>query len=365
VRLRRRAVSPWASATCLALLGWVICPAAWAQEPPAGLTALLPPEAPADGAEMARRLARLPEDLKVALPGWSLAAPSVWGAGDVPARLGRLPGKALGYQLLWGVSAQVSGPERAGAVLVDVLCLADPMQALGAYWRLQDLATLAVEETVAEPQAQPEWDWARLAVWRGSYVVLAQPEPLSAPARAAAWQITAAVRAMLPEVDRKPLLARLMPASRLPRLSLHYWPQAAPDLPLLRQALTADYVGTVGGATLTLAECADGAGALRAYRLTVRQLEDGGESWAVPDIGGETWLVTNRAFGLCLVAHDGPYVVALTRITDRRLAEALLRICLTHIHTLGPTVPEGTTAGEANRVSESPSRNRQRRPGTD
>jgi hypothetical protein len=237
------------------------------------------------------------------------------------------------------------------------------MQALGAYWRVQDLATLAVEEPVAESQAQPEWDWARLAVWRGSYVILAQPEPMSAPFRTASWQITTAVRAMLPTTDRKPLLARLMPASRLPRLSLQYWPQAAPDLPLLRNALTADYVGTVGGATLTLAEFADGAAALRAYRLTVRQLEDGGESRPVPDIGGEAWLVANHALGLCLVAHDGPYVAALSRITDRRLAEALLRICLTHIHALGPAVPESTTAGEANRVSEYPSRNRQRHPG--
>jgi hypothetical protein len=277
---------------------------------------------------MAARLAGLPAELE----GFGLqAAPVSWGGAEVAARLGPLAPALARYELLWGVTATVSLPEGLATATAHVLCMPEPLQAFGAFvsLRVSDGVPAALGEDA-------QWARDRLLVWQGSYLVALETGTPRARVEAHVLKLAQGISARLPLPERKPMLVRLMPSSRLQPLSLAYWPAQVPDVPLLSRALTAAYVGEVGDARLVLADLRDDAEARAAYRRVVQWLDDTGLRWPLPGLGPENQVIPSEAHGLCLVLCEGPYVVALLDVTDRALGEALFRITLTHIHTIRP-----------------------------
>lgn len=304
----------------------VVCLSAWAQE------AASPPAfqphapAPADASEMAARLAALP----AAVTGIELlGTPVVW---EQSTAIGQVPALAPiidRYELQWGVSARVSLPAKPALADIAVLCLADSLQAFGVFIGLQ------VSDGVPAALGQgAQWAEDRLLIWQGPYVVVIRANAPRVRVEAQVLALARALSAQLPLPDERPLLLRLMPAVRMQRFTLVYWPRQVPDVPTLSQALSARYVGEVGGARLVLADLGDEMAARACYRQLLRELDPSGLHWPLPGLGGQNAVITDDRRDMAAVLQEGQYVAATLEVTDRALAEALLRITLTHIHII-------------------------------
>ncbi len=304
------------------------CWVAWAQELP-GSTAFQPhAPAPADATEMVARLTTLP----TAVEGLRLrATPDVWDREGTAARLVAFAPSLERYGLDWGVSASVELPDGLASAEMDVLCLSDALQAFGVFTGLQvgDGIPAALGEGA-------QWAGDRLLLWQGPYVVIIEPDSPRVRVEAQVLALAQAVSAQLPLPERRPLLVRLMPAVRMQRLTLVYWPRQVPDVPTLSQALSARYLGEVGAARLVLADLGNETAARACYRQLLRELDPSGLYWPLPGLGGQNAVITDDGRGMAMLLQEGQYVAAVLEVTDHVLAEALLRITLTHIHTVQP-----------------------------
>lgn len=301
---------------------------AWAQDIPGALPDQPHASAPADAAEMATRLAGLTADLE----GYQLrGAPTPWTEDAAASRVLTLAGALERYEPVWGVSAELDLPQGLPTSAIHVLCLADPLQAFGVF------ASLQVSDGVPVSMGEDaHWAHDRLLIWQGRYVVVIWADAPRARVEAQVLALAQAVSAQLPLPDRKPLLVRLMPVARMERLTLVCWPRQVPDVPVLSRALSAQYLGEVGAARLILADMGDQAAARVAYRQMLRDLGDTSLHWPLPALGAENAVIPGEAQTMAMLMQEGPYVVAVLEVTDRLLAEALLRITLTHIRTVQP-----------------------------
>lgn len=306
----------------------VFCLTAWAQEAP-GPPAVQPhAPAPADASEMAERLAALPAALEGLEP---LGTPVVWEQSTAIEQVPALAPVIDRYELRWGVSARVSLPAKQAMADIAVVCLPDSLQGFGVFIGLQ------VSDGVPAALGQgAQWADDRLLIWQGPYVVVIRPNAPRVRVEAQVLALARALSAQLPLPDERPLLLRLMPAVRMQRLTLVYWPRQVPDLPTLSQALSARYVGEVGGARLVLADLGDEMAARACYRQLLRELDPSGLHWPLPGLGGQNAVITEDGRGMAMLLQEGQYVAATLEVTDRGLAEALLRITLTHIHIVRP-----------------------------
>lgn len=283
-----------------------------------------PPTSPEDMAErMIGALGRL--------PGWILTeAPTPWHQLE-PEDQPRLQDSLRGYRLRWGVTGRFRPPADQAAVTVQVLCLAEPLEAYGAYVRHLGAATAPSDLAPAS-----HWEGTTLWVWRSACLLLVTPDQATAAARTVALQAAQAVTEDLPAPATRPLLLRIMPQVNQILTSLTYYPEAVPELPCLRHALSAHHVGVPGNLNLTVAQLPGEAAAREAYQQLTVLLDTGGERRGLPNLGDHVELIRSREHGLCLVLQERQYVAAATEVGDRLLGEALLRIILTHIHVLRP-----------------------------
>lgn len=306
----------------------LVCWVAWAQELPAAPVLEPHAPAPADAIEMVARLTTLP----TAMEGLRLrATPDVWDRESMAARLFALAPSLERYDLNWGVSATVELPGGLGFAGMDVLCLSDPLQAFGVFTGLEvgDGIPAALGEGA-------QWAGNRLLIWQGPYVAIIEPDSPRVRVQAQVIALAQAVSAQLPLPDRKPLLVRLMPTVRMQRLTLVYWPGQVPDVPTLSRALSAQYSGEVGAARLVLADLGDETTARACYRQLLRELDPSGLHWPLPGLGGQNAVITVDGRSMAMLLQEGQYVAAVLEVTDRLLAEALLRITLTHIRIVRP-----------------------------
>lgn len=298
--------------------------AGWAEEAPPSATAVTPPATPE---ALAAVLGKVPAQLT----DWQLRdTPVAWLPVDVTAHLGTQASDLRDYRFQWGASAAYVAPQGT-LVSVDALCFATALDAFGVYSRRAGQTTRR-----AQMGTEAFWEGPTLRVWQGPYYLILNAHPPGAETEKTILQVAQALTECLPNPGGEPLLLRLMPRSRMVSQSLRYFWKQLGAYPPFREALMAEYEGEQGRVLLLLARAENEAGARQLYQQTRKLLDTGGESRPLPGIGDQVELIQSNERGLCFVMQDGAYVVNAMRIGDRRLAEALLRITLTNIHTIRP-----------------------------
>jgi hypothetical protein len=307
---------------CLSLSLILLTAAVWGQA-----ETVLPPAVaetvPADAADMAARMARIPVDL----PGWTIIEPAL--TCDMACVAEHVPQDATlikTYDFLWSLTMRLLPAEPKQEIDAHIYRMGDELDAFGIFSRHQG------EHTVpGQILTKSIWSGNEFHLWRGAFYIRVTPTTGDQVLKGAVMAAAEAIAAKIPIPERLPLMMRLMPQGRHLPDTLRYYHQNVLGQTGLGQGLVDSYLENSEKLTFVLLRADSDAAAVALYDRAAAALSGGGPATPLPDLGKAAASVSSSQFGLSYVMREGRYVALAVNVHDRTTAEGLLRITGTNI----------------------------------